>query len=139
MKRKIYLVGVYVDEAVSDDIFRRYVGRAIKRFHNDTDQQDTFSGGGIHKPERIVVADIDDFDMDTTVEGLTKVYKTIDRLKGVEAQEDVLLRCAKDLERIQRTLIETCRAGFDLHRVSESIKEYVRQKFLERSAKEKLK
>lgn len=79
MVRKIYLVGLLVDDRLNEVVVRNYIHRAIKHFHESKDDQGSFQGAA--RPERIAVIDVDN-SANRTLQEMTDFFTVMDRMEG---------------------------------------------------------
>lgn len=81
-KRKIYLVGFLADEKLNDIVLRRYVQRAMKHYHENGDQERTFSGA--NPLTRIAVVEVERDSANRTLQEMVDFFKVMDRMQGKE-------------------------------------------------------
>lgn len=78
--RKFYIVGVMVDDRLPDRVPLNYIQRSIKRYHEEVDIQNPFHG--VNPPERVTVIEADLNSLDKSLEYITRVFNTMDRIEG---------------------------------------------------------
>lgn len=81
-RRKIFLVGFLADEKISDPILKRYVQRSLKHYHEEGDEEATFSG--VDPLTRIAVIDVERDTINRNVQEMVDFFNVMDRMQGKE-------------------------------------------------------